>query len=45
MYRQLRGAYGCSRWGALWRTSVLILVAVIVLTAFVLMMGALGVFD
>ena len=45
MYRQLRGAYGCGRFGALWRTIVLVVVAVIVLTAFILAMGALGIFD
>jgi hypothetical protein len=45
MYRQLRGTYGCGRWGALWRTSVLLIVAVLVLCAFILMMGALGIFD
>ena len=45
MYRQLRGTYGCGRWGALWRTVVLVAVAIIVLTAFILMMGALGIFD
>ena len=45
MYRQLRGAYSCSRWGALWRTFVLLIVAIVVLSAFILMMGALGIFD
>ena len=45
MYRQLRGAYGCGRLGALWRTLVLKVVAILVLTAFVLMMAALGIFD
>jgi hypothetical protein len=45
MYRQLRGAYGCGRWGALWRTVVLVVVAIIVLTAFILAMAALGIFD
>ena len=45
MYRQLRGAYGCGRWGALLRTIILVVVAIIVLTAFMLMMGALGLFD
>lgn len=45
MYRQLRGAYGCGRWGALWRTAILVVVAIIVLTFFILMMGALGIFD
>jgi hypothetical protein len=45
MYRQLRGAYGCGRWGALWRTVVLVVVAIVVLTAFILAMAALGIFD
>jgi hypothetical protein len=45
MYRQLRGAYACSRWGAIWRTSVLCLVAILVLTAFILLMVMLGVLD
>lgn len=45
MYRQLRGAYGCTRFGALWRTTVLGTIAVLVLTAFVLLMGALGIYD
>jgi Protein of unknown function (DUF3667) len=45
MYRQLRGAYGVGRWGALWRTSMLLLVAVIVLCAFILLMVTLGVLD
>ena len=45
MYRQLRGTYGCGRWGAIWRVSVLLFVAVLVLTAFIVAMAALGVFD
>ena len=45
MYRQLRGAYGVSRWGAVWRTALLLLFAVLVLTGFILLMAALGVFD
>ena len=45
MYRQLRGAYGCGRWGAIWRVSVLLFVAAIVLTAFIVAMAALGVLD
>ena len=44
MYRQLRGAYGCGRLSALWRTAALMLIAIVVLIAFILMMGALGVF-
>jgi len=45
MYRQLRGAYGCGRWGAAWRTAVLVAVAIVVLTIFIVAMGALGIFD
>jgi hypothetical protein len=45
MYRQLRGAYAVSRFGALWRTALLLLFAVVVLTGFILLMAALGVFD
>ena len=45
MYRQLRGAYGCSGWGALWRTSVLLCVAMVVLSAFIVAMAALGALD
>jgi hypothetical protein len=45
MYRQLRGAYGVGRAGALWRTALLMLFAAVVLTAFVLLMGALGLYD
>lgn len=45
MYRQLRGAYGLSRGSALWRTAALLLSAVLVLSAFILGMVALGLFD
>ena len=45
MYRQLRGAYGCSGLGALWRTSVLLCVAMVVLSAFIVAMAALGALD
>jgi hypothetical protein len=45
IYRQLRGTYGVGRWGALWRASVLLVVAILVLIAFILLMGALGIFD
>jgi hypothetical protein len=45
MYRQLRGTYGCGRWGAIWRVSVLLFVALFVLIAFIVAMAALGVFD
>jgi hypothetical protein len=45
MYRQLRGAYGLRRFGALWRTVGLMLSAVLVLIAFILLMTAVGVAD
>ena len=45
IYRQLRGAYGCGWFGALWRTFLLVIVAIIVLTAFILLMVTLGAFD
>ena len=45
MYRQLRGAYGVGRWGAVWRTTLLVAFAVLVLTGFIVLMAALGVFD
>ena len=45
MYRQLRGTYGVSRWGAVWRTMLLLTFAVVVLTGFILLMVALGVLD
>lgn len=45
MYRQLRGAYGVSRGGALWRTMLLTLFALVVLVAFIMLMAALGAFD
>ena len=45
MYRQLRGAYGLSRLGALWRTALLVTFAIVVLTGFVILMVMLGVLD
>ena len=45
MFWQLRGAYGVSRWGALWRTFLLTIFAVLVLSAFVALIGLLGAFD
>ena len=44
IYRQLRGAYGLSRWSAAWRTLVLLWFAAIVLSLFGLMLLAIGVF-
>ncbi|WP_404482076.1 DUF3667 domain-containing protein [Novosphingobium sp. BL-52-GroH] len=40
MYRQLRGAYGLARFGALWRTVLLLLFATTALLLFVLMIMA-----
>ena len=45
MYRQLRGAYGVTVWGAVWRTSLLALFAIVVLIGFIFLMVALGVLD
>jgi hypothetical protein len=42
IYRQLRGTYGLTRMGALWRTCILVLVAVLVLSLFIIGMVALG---
>jgi len=42
MYRQLRGTYGLGRWGAVWRTAVLLVVAVAVLSTFIAAMIAMG---
>jgi hypothetical protein len=45
MYRQLKGTYGLSWFGALWRTVGLTGVAVSVLITFTILMVALGVLD
>ena len=42
MYRQLKGAYGLGRFGALWRTSLLLLFSVIALTLFAMAVVVLG---
>jgi hypothetical protein len=42
MYRQLRGAYGLRRFGALWRTLFLIWFAFIAATLFFLLLLTLG---
>jgi len=42
MYRQLRGAYGVSRFGALWRTFLLSIAAIFVLSLFIVLMVGLG---
>ena len=45
MYRQLRGAYGVGPFGAVWRTAMLLFFAIVVLCAFILLMGTLGILD
>ena len=45
LYSQLKGAYGLSRVGALWRTAVLVLFTFVAVTMFALIMIALGVLD
>ena len=42
MYRDLKGAYGLGRYGALWRTAVLLLFAVIALALFAMAVVVLG---
>ena len=44
IYRQLRGAYDLSRWGALWRTIVLSVFIMIVVTLFLQILLVLGAF-
>lgn len=45
MYRQLRGAYGVGWFGALWRTALLLVFALLDLIGFILLMVVLGVLD
>ena len=45
LYRQLRGAYGLGRFGAVWRTMVLVVVAMMVLTLFVIGLLGVGLFE
>lgn len=45
MYRQLRGAYYLTRWGALWRASVLTIFAFIAITLFAILLIGLGVME
>jgi len=44
LYKQLRYAYGLSRFSALWRFSVLLVCTQIVVTLFLLVLGVLGAF-
>ena len=45
MYRQLKGTYGLSRGGALWRTAALTIFAFMAISLFVSLLVALGLFD
>ena len=45
MFRQLKGAYGLTRLGALWRTVLLTLFAITAAVLFVVMIVGLGLFD
>jgi hypothetical protein len=45
MYRQLRGTYSLGRWGALWRTSALIVFAWIAVGLFASLLVTLGAFE
>ena len=44
IYRQLKGTYGLSRWGALVRTLLLVAFSIVALGLFFLLFG-LGLFD
>ena len=45
MYRQLRGTYRLTRWGAIWRTSLLTIFAIIVVSLFAALLVGMGTFD
>jgi hypothetical protein len=45
MYRQLRGAYALGRWGALWRTMLLTMFALLVISLFIALVAGMGTFD
>jgi hypothetical protein len=45
MYRQLRGTYAVGRWGAIWRTSALVIFAWIAIGLFASLLVALGAFE
>jgi hypothetical protein len=42
MYRQLKGAYGLSRWGAIWRATLLTMFALIVISMFAALLVGMG---
>lgn len=45
MYRQLRGTYGVSNAGAIWRTGLLVIFAFIAISLFASLLVAIGAFD
>jgi hypothetical protein len=45
MYRQLRGAYGVGKWGAVWRTTALTFFAFIAIGLFASLLVTLGAFE
>jgi len=45
MYRQLRGGYELSRWGAIWRAALLTIFAFVAATLFLLALFGMGLFD
>jgi hypothetical protein len=45
IYRQLKGAYSLGRWGALWRTTLLVIFALVVVGLFAALLVGLEVFD
>jgi hypothetical protein len=45
MYRQLKGAYGLTTKGALWRATLLTMFAFIVITMFAAVLVGLGTFE
>jgi hypothetical protein len=45
IYRQLKGAYGLGRWGALWRTTLLTIFALVVVLLFAGLLVGMEFFD
>ena len=45
MYRQLKGAYALTTWGAVWRASLLTIFAMIAITLFVSLLVTIGLLD
>jgi len=45
MFRQLKGAYGLTRWGAIWRATLLTMFALIVVSLFAALLVGMGTFE